>query len=196
MYKKQMTFQRIVCFIALAACAVVFLYSLGLLTDLYDTLYPTMMDPEDISQTWVPGSQIYYEMQDFNSNLLKIGIALILASLFLFITNTHKRRKYYIGNYIASGLNFAAYIGASVWALPIIVQYRTQYLTTVDFDALRSFSELWKTRYTDSTFWFDASIFVFALLIAAAMLIIANLIWKIIMMKEEKRLIDAGKDSV
>lgn len=196
MYKKQMTFQRIVCFIALAACAVVFIYSLGLLTDLYDSLYPTMMDPEDISQTWVDGSQIYYEMQDFNSTLTKVGIALIVASLLLFITSTHTRRKYYIGNYIASGLNVAVYIGAAVWALPIISNYKTQYLTTVDFDALKSFSEMWKSRYTDSTFWFDASIFVFALLLTAAVLITVNLIWKIIMMKEEKRLIAAGGDPV
>ncbi|MBQ0125083.1 MAG: hypothetical protein KBS59_02015 [Clostridiales bacterium] len=196
MYKKQMTFQRIVCFVALAACAVVFIYSLGLLTDLYDSLYPTMMDPEDISQTWVTGSQIYYEMQDFNSALLKCGIVLIIISLFLFITNTHKRRKYYIGNYISSGVNVIAYIGVSVWALPQIAKYKNQYLTTVDFDALKSFSEMWKSRYTDSTFWFDASKFVFALLIISAVLIIANLIWKIIMMKEERRLIDAGKESV
>lgn len=191
-----MTFQRIVCFVALAACAVVFIYSLGLLTDLYDSLYPTMMDPEDISQTWVTGSQIYYEMQDFNSALLKCGIVLIIISLFLFITNTHKRRKYYIGNYISSGVNVIAYIGVSVWALPQIAKYKNQYLTTVDFDALKSFSEMWKSRYTDSTFWFDASKFVFALLIISAVLIIANLIWKIIMMKEERRLIDAGKESV
>ena len=42
MYKKQLTFQKIVCFAMLAAAALVFIYSLGIMTDLYDSLYSTM----------------------------------------------------------------------------------------------------------------------------------------------------------
>ena len=44
MYKKQMKIQKIVCFLVLAASVVVFLYSLGIMTDLYDhciTQFPT-----------------------------------------------------------------------------------------------------------------------------------------------------------
>ena len=36
MYKKQMILQRIVCYIVLVAAALVFVYSLGLLTDMYE----------------------------------------------------------------------------------------------------------------------------------------------------------------
>ena len=38
MYKKQMGFQKLICILALVAGFVVFLYSLGIMTDLYDCL--------------------------------------------------------------------------------------------------------------------------------------------------------------
>ena len=58
MYRKQMTWQKILCFAAIAVSAVVFLYALGLMTDLYDSLYYTMMDPNNPADTWVTGSGI------------------------------------------------------------------------------------------------------------------------------------------
>ena len=36
MYKKQMILQRLVCYIVLIAAALVFVYSLGLLTDMFE----------------------------------------------------------------------------------------------------------------------------------------------------------------
>ena len=104
MYKKQLTVQKILCLAAIIVSAVVFLYALGIMTDLYDALYDTMRNPNDVFQTDVPGSIVYYNMQDFNNYFLKYSIGLILLAVLLFITNTHVRRKYYIGNYVATGL--------------------------------------------------------------------------------------------
>ena len=70
MYKTQMKLQKILCLLAIFASALVFIYSLGIMTDLYDSLYFTMMDPTNPDDTWVPGSQIYYNMQPFNKELL------------------------------------------------------------------------------------------------------------------------------
>ena len=192
MYKKQMTAQRIICLLSIAASAIVFLYSLGLMTDLYDSLYPTMLNPYDLTETDVPGSIIYYDMQPFNRMLLRVSIGLILLSCLLFITNTNVRRKYYIGNYIAVGLNAAANIGAAVWAHGEISAFRAQFLK-LDFDALQVHAELWETPYIDSTFWFDVHYAVFAIAVAVAVLLILNTIWKMKLMKEEKQLIEAGK---
>lgn len=193
MYKKQLTFQRIICMVMLCAAAIVFVYSLGLMTDLYDSLYSTMMDPDDYTQTTVAGSIIYYDMQQFNNDLTKASIGLILVTLVLFLTNTHTRRKYYIGNFIAVGLSTVCNVVVSVWALSEISAYRAQY-KQIDFEALRAHSELWKTYYTDSTFWFDVSYVVFGILLLGTVLLIANLILKLIMMKEEKRLIGSRKE--
>lgn len=192
MYKKQMNLQKIVCLLAIAASVLVFIYSLGIMTDLYDCLYTTMRNPADLTQTTVPGSIVYYDMQDFNAAFLKAGIGLILLSCLLFLTNTNVRRKYYIGNYVAVCVNVAANLAVAVWAHVQIEAYKAQFLQ-VDFEALKAHSEMWKTAYTESTFWFDAHYVVFAVAIVASALLVANMVWKINLMKEEKELLDAGK---
>ena len=187
-----MTAQRVICLLSIIASVIVFLYSLGLMTDLYDSLYPTMLNPYDLTDTDVPGSIIYYDMQPFNRALLRVSIGLILLSCLLFITNTNVRRKYYVGNYAAVGLNVAANICAAVWAHGQLTAFKAQFLK-LDFDALQFHAELWETPYIDSTFWFDAHYAVFAITLAVAALLILNTIWKMKLMKEEKQLLKAGK---
>ena len=174
MYTKQIKCQKLLCIVAVIACAITFLYALGLMTDLYDALYSTMRNPADLTETDVPGSILYYDMQDFNRSLLKFSIGLILLACLLFLTQTHARRKYYVGNYAAVGLNVAANI----------------------FEALKKHAKMWKTAYVDSTFWFDAHYVVYALLLAVTALLLVNLIWKIRLMKAEQRLIAAGKEAM
>lgn len=192
MYKRQLSLQRILCLVAIGVSAVVFVYSLGIMTDLYDALYMTMRNPNDLTQTSVPGSFVYYEMQGFNQSLLLAGIGMILLAVLLFITNTHNRRRYYIGNYIATGLYVIAAFGVSIWAHTQIEFYKAKFLQ-IDFAALKEHAEMWKTLYTESTFWFDVHYFVFALLITVAVLLVVNLIWKISLMKQEAALLAQGK---
>ncbi len=197
MYKKQMKFQKAVCLLVLAASVIVFLYALGIMTDLYDALYTTIGAPDKPDNTRrnpVAGAFIYYDMQGFNKTFLHLGIALILIALLLFITNTHVRRKYYVGNIVASLVNCAAGVYVAVWAHAQIDAFKAQFLQ-IDFEALKAFAEKRNTLYTESTFWFDVHYFVFALVILANVLLIANLIWKFRLMKEEQHLIDAGKEA-
>lgn len=194
MYKKQLTLQKIVCLLAIGASAVVFVYALGIMTDLYDSFYSTMMNPNDLTQTTVPGSIIYYDMQGFNQALLKASIGLILISCLLFVTNTHVRRKYYIGNYVAVAIHVIANVAVAVWAHLNIQQFRAQFLQ-VDFEALKAHADLWGTTYTESTFWFDIHYAVFGLVLCINVLLICNTIWKMNLMKEEKHLLDAGKEA-
>lgn len=192
MYKKQMTLQKIVCLLAIFASALVFIYSLGIMTDLYDSLYDTMRDPKDLTDTTVEGSIVYYDMQGFNNSFLKAGIGLILLSCLLFLTNTHIRRKYYIGNYAATALQVIANVATAVWAHGQIEMYKAQFLQ-IDFEALAKHAKRWKTLYTESTFWFDVHYAVFAVLLVVSVLLIANALWKVSLMKNEKALIEAGK---
>ncbi|MBR3178531.1 MAG: hypothetical protein IKF49_03385 [Clostridia bacterium] len=194
MYKKQLKLQKLICIAAIIACAIIFVYALGIMTDLYDAMYSTMMNPNDLSETDVPGSRIYYYMQDFNQDLLKYSIVLILLGCLLFITQTHSRRKYYIGNYVAIGLYSAANIAMAIWAHTWIEAYKSFFVTQVDFEALRKHADMWKTAYVDSTFWFDIHYAVFAISLIITGLLIANMIWKICLMKEEQKLIEAGKE--
>ena len=182
MYKKQMTAQKILCMAAIIVSAIFFLYTLGLMTDLYDSLYDTMRNPNDLTQTDVPGSIIYYAMQAFNRTILILSIVQILLGVLLFLTNTHCRRRYYIGNY------------NTVYAHVNIETAKAMFLQ-VDFAALKEHADMWGTLYTESTFWFDIHYLVFGLLMLVSILLVANVFWKVSLMKDEARLVEEGRRS-
>lgn len=194
MYKKQLTLQKILCLLAIISSAVIFLYALGIMTDLYDTLYSTMRNPADLTQTDVPGSIVYYNMQGFNAYFLRCSIVLILLSCLLFITNTHVRRRYYIGNYVAIGAFTVANFYVAFDAHRYIELFKARFLA-IDFEALRAHADLWKTAYTESTFWFDVhyAVFAFSLLVSVGLVLCA--VWKLRLMKEEASLIAKGKET-
>ena len=196
MYKKQLFYQKYVCLFALIAAAVSFVYSLGVITDIYDSLYATMMNPDDLTQTFVPGSIIYYDMQGFNKAYMNASIVLILTAGLLYLMNTQVRRKYYIGNYVAIGIYSVATLGVTVWSHLQIEAFKVQYLTTVDFEALKSFAQMWNKTYIESTFMLDLHYVVAAISLIAVAALIGNMIWKIRLMKEEDALIKAGKEAV
>lgn len=192
MYKKQMKIQKIVCFLVLAASVVVFLYSLGIMTDLYDALYYTIPNKDNLDRSRVDGARVYYDMQPFNQQFLHYAIALILIAVLLFLTNTNIRRRYYISNVAAVIINLAVNIYVAIWAHSQIIGFKEQFLN-IDFEALEKFASRQHTLYTESTFWFDVHIAVFGFAIIANVLLLANMIWKFQLMKQEKQLIEAGK---
>ncbi|MBP5164582.1 MAG: hypothetical protein ILP08_04045 [Lachnospiraceae bacterium] len=193
MYKKEMVMQKIACFLVLISSVVVFLYSLGIMTDLYESFYYTIRDPQNADRNPIPGSLIFYDMQPFNKTFLHLGLMLIIIALLLFITSTHVRRRYYVGNVVAVAANLVANVAVFFWANGKIAAYKIQFLTTVDFDAFKAFAEQRGSYYTESTFWFDVrtGVFAFALICNAFMLII--MLWKFSLMKQEKDLIEEGK---
>ena len=194
MYKKQLKLQKILCLLAICTSALIFLYSLGIMTDLYDTLYSTMRNPADLTQTDVPGSIVYYNMQNFNAYFLKCSIVLILLACLLFITNCHVRRRYYIGNYISIAAFVIANFYVAIESHVYIEAYKERFLR-VDFEALKAHAELWKTAYTESTFWFDVHYAVFALSLLVSVGLVICTIWKMRLMKEEAQLIAQGKEA-
>ena len=194
MYKKQMTAQKILCMAAIIVSAIFFLYTLGIMTDLYDSLYDTMRNPNNVTQTDVAGSIVYYNMQEFNRMFLMRSIVQILLGCLLFLTNTHCRRKYYIGNYMATGLFVAGGVYNAWFAHTYIEIFKGQFLQ-VDFAALKEHAEMWGTQYTESTFWFDLHYAVFGLLLVVCVLLVANAVWKVQLMKDEAALVEEGRGS-
>ena len=162
-----------------------------MLTDLYDTLYSMILDPNDPDKAKVAGARIYYDMQPYNRLLLRFSIGMIVLACTLFLTNTHSRRKYYFSNAAATALNVAAEAAMAVWCHLRASAYRVQYLTTVDFAELEKRLSR-RGTYTDSTFWFDIHYLVCILALVAAVLLIVNVIWKRRLMQGESALL-AGK---
>ena len=163
------------------------------MTDLYDSLFRTIRDPSDLDSASVTGARIFYDMQPFNRSFTVYSIIMLAANLLLFIMGTNSRRRYYIGNYVSVAISTAANAAMIVWAMPQIMAFKQQYLK-IDFEELKEFSERRKTYYTDSTFFFDASYVVFGILALATVLLLVNTVLKIMVMKEEKRLIGSRKD--
>ena len=195
MYKKQVALQKILCIGTLIVCALIFLYSLGIMTDLYDALYNTIRNPDKPEKTTVTGSWIYYDMQGFNRDFLHASIGMILLCLTLFFTNTHTRRKYYLGNYVSVALVAAGGCAFTVWAHNQIEHFKAQFLQ-INFEELAAHAAKKKSLYTESTFWFDIHYLAFGLLVLCVALLILNVIWKRMLMKEEQALIAQGKGAV
>lgn len=195
MYKKQMILQRITSFLLLAAAVLVFVYSLGIITDLYDSLY-LVSSYKETSSMYVEGSYVYLNMQEFNRQFTAASIILILTAVALFVFKSHDRRKYYVANYITIAVNAVANIAVSVWAITNVFKYKAEFLL-IDFAKLKEISLLLpdSVSYTESTFWFDISIFVFGVVFAVTLLSLVNLIWKIVLMNAEKKLINEGKEA-
>lgn len=191
MFKTQLKFQKIVAYATLIVAALTFVYSLGLVTDLYDMLYYATYEIDGEYFSDIEGALIFYDIQPFNNALLICSIVLILVALTLFITNGHKRRLYYVGNYVSTGLVAAGNVAVALYGMVEVSIFRAQFLK-IDFEAVKESAEFWKKLYTESTFWFDIGYVVFALLIVAASVCVGNLIWKVLLTKREKELL-SGK---
>ena len=191
MFKTQLKFQKIMAYAILIVAALVFVYSLGLVTDLYDMLYYATDEIDGEYFSSIEGGLIFYEIQPFNTALLICSIVLILISLTLFITNGHKRRLYYVGNYVSTGLVAVSNIAVAIYGMVQVSIFRAKFLQ-IDFEAVKEYAEFWKTLYTESTFWFDIGYVVFALLIVASLVCVGNLIWKVLLMKREQELLSGN----
>ena len=192
-----MLFQRIICIALLVLAAVVFAYSLSVITNVnenFKSFYEVQADVELFE-----GARIVYDMQGFVDRFITLAIWTIVVTVTLFISGTDKRRKYYVTNYISSAAVAVMNVAISVWALTGLSGYRARY-NEIDFEAFRAFLDS-KTRYKDhyfkySTFWFDAGYVVFGVLLAFTVLLIANVVWKIVLMQNEKKLLAEGGRSV
>lgn len=196
MYKSQLRFQKIICLIAVIVAAVYFVYALGILTDIHDALKDTMRNKNDYTQTKVPGSIIFYDMQPFNKLFVNLSLGLILLSCFLFVMNTHIRRKYYIGNYVAIGAYSVGALALTVWSHIQIAAFTEQFMTTVDFAAMKEYSDRWGSLYLDNTNLLDLHYFIGGAAILTVAALIGNMIWKIKLMREEDKLIAQGKEAL
>ncbi|MBR4711797.1 MAG: hypothetical protein IKP10_07165 [Clostridia bacterium] len=192
MYKKQMKFQRIICLLAIISSALVFIYALGIMTDNHDMMYTLVPDQNDASSELIPGAGLFVTMQPFVHWMTLTGLLLIVLSLMLLLTNTHSRRRYYATNIIATAAYAVCAVIAAVYAHGAITGFRTQFLTfhaaigTGKYEHIQELVRMREVGYLNaSTFWFDIHYFVFGLALAAACLLVANLIMKFVLMKKE-----------
>ena len=195
MYKLQMKFQSIISYLCIAAAALAFVYSLGVSTDAY-LLYRV----NAIKETF--NAEMFYALQPFNKTFTNLSIVLIVLSVAGLVFNNHTRRKYYIANYCTVTLSSVASVSVAVWSLINVLKYKEMFLN-VDFGVLQEWVEnppppsVYLSAGIDpnnpsgpySTFWFDLCWLVSAILIITAILNVANMIYKTVLMNQEKQLL-------
>ncbi len=182
--KVQMKFQKIICLLMLIVSGISFILSLGLLTDIY---YVQLASSFGVVSK---KDNIFQNMQPFNNDLVAIYITLIVLSALLILTNTNTRRKYYISNFVNIGLITLFSLGSTIYTVSSLVKFKHIFKTEVDFEKWREVQTIIKKlEYTESTFWLDINMAASILVSIVALLLLGNLIWKIILMKEEQKLL-------
>lgn len=142
------------------------------------------------------GALLFMDIQSFNNVLMYCGIVMIVLAVFLYITACNKRRNYYVTNYIAIGACAGGNVVMSLILMIMNASWKAKFLN-VDFDAWEKFwveEEVTAGKelvhdVSNSTLWFDVGFAVYAIVIVASLLLIFNLIWKILLMKGEKKLL-------
>lgn len=150
---------------------------------------------------------LVYAVKGFNDMLMYFGIIIILLGVVLIITASNRRRNYYVTNYAAIGLCAGGDIVLSFIAI-IMNAHWEQEFRNVDFAAWEAYvndpilSLSGDYKMSTSTLWFDLGYVVYALVILASVALILNLVWKILLMKGEKKLLNgeqaikAGEETV
>lgn len=183
MQQQQLLYQRIVIFAALVLTCMVFALSLGFSTDLYSLNYHA--DPSS-SLLYVKGAELYYQVQPFNKAFLRDAAIQLVLCVLLFVFLSHKRRLYYLSNYLTS-LLFCGFAGYQAATLLVNAQYiRAKYLQ-IDFERMREITEMLNMRYTESTFMLDAAIALSYALFGLIACLMINLVWKSVWMRRERR---------
>ncbi len=209
--KTQMRVQKYLCLamLILGALTLVyaFCYATGGLAELgfrwNESLQKSDFTPSDGKY----GAELFVDIQGFNDALMYCGIIMILLAVALYITSCHKRRNYYISNYVATGVCAGGNIIISIILMAMNGVWMGKF-QNVDFAAWSKFNAdqifiltgggtieadiAEFQHYSESTLWFQLGFVVYSLVIVGSILLILNLVWKIMLMKGEKQLLNGA----
>lgn len=195
--KAQMKFQKILTLVSLIVGALVFVFALifttGALSDLlpYHSKYlASGMFKTDVADKAIEAAQ------SVSATLLILGIIIIVAAALLYITSTNSRRNYYVTNYVAIGVFIAATL-ATVIAGFVLIGIASSEFANVDFNTLdklvdsqNEMFELGLSHLPRSTPMFGIGFGVMIVVLFDALAWVFNLVWKILLMRGEKALLN------
>lgn len=197
-----MRFQKILCLVMLIMGAITLLYAFcyctGSLAELGQVITVRANGDHVSNFTAAEGKYdalLYDDIQGFNNLLMWFGIIMVLLAVVLYITACHSRRNYYISNYVAIGVCAGLDFILSLVALIMNAVWRGKF-TNIDFESWFKYSndryEVFgmAMHYSDSTLTFDIGFVVYILMMVAAIVLVLNLVWKMALMRGEKRLLE------
>ncbi len=191
--KTQMRFQKILTLVSLIISALCIVYALLFCTPISAMSKLTYISPAyTYTGSPINADDLYDLCQTVNVVLLAMGIVFLLWVAFMYITASNKRRNYYVTNYVAV-IGTAAF--AAITAIMIIAltaACHAGFVNDVDWEAYRQIIDTQVVQileYRDDTTMWTIGYIIAAIVIADALALVYNLLWKIKLMKGEKALL-------
>lgn len=189
--KSQMKFQKILSLVSLIFAAIVLVYSFSFNSGMLFEIQAYAKDQYNVA-----GAK---ELVDFAKNvnnvLVVMSIVLLLCVVVIYLTQTNKRRKYYITNYIAIGLLVLFTLACSITFLVLIVRTWAlcNQVDTVEWLRLVEHEE-YGTRLNPQNYSLSKVSLILGIVVSVIMLIliavwIFNTLLKIKLMRGEENLL-------
>lgn len=191
--KTQMRFQKILMLVSLVVAALTFVFALFFLTGSlgYATKYVTDAADPINARAFVDASQGYVK------TLVALAIVFIVIVAFMFITSCQSRRNYYITNYIAIGLFVAFALVMTVYIIIMVSSSMNLFLNDINWDAVPDRVAALGGLYPldkGEKYPFIIGYVVAVLVLVDAALVVLSTVWKTLLMKGEKKLLEGSKN--
>ena len=189
--KTQMRFQKILMLVTLIVAALSFVYALAFCSGTvyqYGTLYLQSSGKER-----VPGAaDLFLVSQYDNGILITLSIVFIVVTVLHYIAASQKRRKYYVTNYVATGIVVLYQI---VFAILLIVYVSEVFSLFNAIDRVAAEEAYLRDDFKYSTINFIMGYVLVGVVVVNAVALILNLVWKIKLMQGEKKLLEGSQVS-
>lgn len=143
---------------------------------------------------YAAGKLVQTRSQKFSDMFLILGIVLVLTVVLMMIMGCGKRRKYYITNYVATGIYVVFALVFAVLLVVSVVNVQAA-LNGVDMAEVKELYEgaaSYYGKWNDSTWMLTLGYVYMGILLVNIAVVILNLVWKIKLMQGEKALLEAG----
>ena len=184
-----MRFQKYLILAVLIFAALSFVYALSFCGGtVYQ--YGTLYNPVNGSERVQGAKALFKATQSYNDILIWLSIVFILVVVLNYVMATNRRRNYYVTNYISIGITV---VYAVAFAAILAWMVTDTYTLFTAIDKVKA-AELYRgtegLHYSISNF--ILGYIVVGVSVVSAGLMIFNLVWKIKLMKGEKKLLEAA----
>ena len=144
----------------------------------------------------VGANDLFNTSQAFSDLFLILGVVLVLVAVLLFIAACQKRRKYYVTNYVAIGIAIAYQLAFAILLIVKLVDVQNVY-NAVNFENCKYWFEdnmfdLNFGEWTTNTWTVSLGYALAGLVLVNMVVLVLNLVWKIMLMQGEKKLLESG----
>ena len=130
--------------------------------------------------------------QGYVKTFVNLAIVFIVLAVLLFVTSCNKRRNYYVTNYVAIGLFVAFALVMVVYLFIMVTNTRDLFLNSINWTLAEAvsanFPEYPMNR--SENYQFIIGYIVGVIIIIDAVLLVLSTVWKILLMKGEKKLLE------